>query len=260
MDIMFVHGAFVTGRCWDSLSGYFAARGHHTSAPDWPGKEAGIEVLRRDPSALRGLGITQIVDSYARRIEAMPSAPVLIGHSFGALFTQLLLDRGLGRAGVAICPAPPKGVFSYSPSVLRAFSRVLFNPARLRGIVPMSVQQFHFAFCNTMSLEETRRVHDEQVTPETGRIFFQNGLANLTPRASTRLDYAKPDRAPLLVIGAERDHVTPAGTARANYRRAKRSPARTDYREFAGRSHWIIAQAGWEEVAAFIDGWLATLP
>jgi pimeloyl-ACP methyl ester carboxylesterase len=31
--------------------------------------------------------------------------PVLIGHSYGGLFVELLLDRGLGRAGVAMSPA-----------------------------------------------------------------------------------------------------------------------------------------------------------
>jgi hypothetical protein len=44
---------------------------------------------------------------------------------------------------------------------------------------------------------------------------------------------------------------------RRNYRKYAKSAAITDFHEFAGRTHWIIAQDGWQEVADFTLDWIA---
>ena len=107
------HGAWVTPHCWDPFISYFEQQGYTCLAPTWPHKDKSIEELRRNPPAkLAGLGVQEIVDHYAAIVKAQEEPPILIGHSFGGLFTQILLDRGLGAAGVAIDPAAAKGVLA----------------------------------------------------------------------------------------------------------------------------------------------------
>jgi pimeloyl-ACP methyl ester carboxylesterase len=136
-DLVFIHGAWVTPLCWEHFEAYFQQNGFHTLAPPWPGKEAPLPQQRDRPSeTLRGLGIADIVDHYERMIAALPSRPVLVGHSFGGLFVQMLLDRGYGAAGVAIDSAPPRGVFAFYPSAFRSLGRVITTVKGWRRIQP----------------------------------------------------------------------------------------------------------------------------
>src|SRR5258706_5231934 len=132
-NIVFVHGAWVTGLCWEKFDGYFESKGYTCSATNWPCKDKPVEALKKNPDpGLAKLGIAEIVDHYDRIIRAMSEPPILIGHSFGGLFVQILLDRGLGSAGVAIDSAPPKGVFPFYPSVVSANFRILATIGGLR--------------------------------------------------------------------------------------------------------------------------------
>jgi pimeloyl-ACP methyl ester carboxylesterase len=258
--IVFLHGAWVTAACWEQMLPWFEARGYRCLAPAWPGKDRSVEAIRADPSALRGLGVGEIVDHYEGLIRAVGAAdaepPILIGHSFGGLFTQILLDRGLGAAGVAIDSAPPKGVWPFEPSALRALSGALLRSVLGRRVVRWSAGEFRYGFVHTLPAAEARDAYDRHVVPETGRIFFQGAVAPIDPRSPTRVNFANGTRAPLLLIAGEKDHVVPAVVNRRNYRAYGRSAARTDFREFPGRVHWIIAEDGWQEVAEHIAGWL----
>jgi pimeloyl-ACP methyl ester carboxylesterase len=253
--VVFVHGAWVTPACWDRFNGFYTKRGYRCLAPAWPRKEKSIEKLRAEPSGLAGLGVQEIVDHYDRIIREQPEPPFLIGHSFGGLFVQMLLDRGLGAAGVAIDSAPPRGVFATELSVFRANLPVLMQPGARKGVVRMTYAQFRYAFVNMLSDDDAHAAYEEHVVPETGRIFFQAALGT----NAVRVDFANPSRAPLLMIAGERDHVVAAGLNRSNFRKYARSKARTDFKEFPGRCHWIIAQEGWEEVAGYSAGWLEGL-
>ena len=57
-----------------------------------------VEEMRASAKELAGLGVEEIVDHSAELIAGLGQAPVLIGHSYGGLFVEPLLDRGLGRA------------------------------------------------------------------------------------------------------------------------------------------------------------------
>lgn len=254
--IVFLHGAWVTPACWDPFRGFFEKRGFETLAPAWPGKDRSVEALRADPAELAGLGGRQIIDHFAEVIRGLPQPPILIGHSFGGLFVQVLLSRGLGAAGVAIDSAPPKGVVVTQPTAFRALGSVLANPANRRNVVHWTFEQFRYAFVHTMPEEQARAAYDEFVTPETGRIFFQDALATLDRRSPFTVDFGKPDRAPLLMIAGEKDNIVPASLNRANHRRYRKSASPVDFLEFPGRTHWLIAQDGWEEIAAHIAGWI----
>jgi len=257
--IVFIHGAWVTPACWDRILPWFQSRGYDCIAPAWPGKDRQVADIRADPSPLAGLGIGEIVDHYDRLIRALDEPPILIGHSYGGLFTQVLIDRGLGAAGVAIDSAPPRGVWAYEPTAFRSLFGALTRYLLGRRVVRWSFESFRYAFVHTLPLAEARAAYDRYVTPESGRVFFQSAFALLNPRSPARVDFSNGNRAPLLLIAGSKDRVVPPVINRRNHRAYARSSARTDFREFPDRTHWIIAQDGWEEVAQHMAAWLEEL-
>jgi pimeloyl-ACP methyl ester carboxylesterase len=256
--IVFIHGAWVTPTCWERMLPWFEARGYRCIAPARPGKDHPVEAIRADPSPLKGLGIGEIVEHYEQLVRSLgdPEPPILIGHSFGGLFTQILLDRGLGAAGVAIDSAPPRGIWPFEPSAFRALGGALLRSLFGTRVVHWSFGEFRYGFVHTLPEAEARDAYDRHVVPESGRIFFQGALAPIDPRSPTRVNFSNGTRAPLLLIAGEKDHVVPPVVNRRNHHAYRRSTARTDFREFPGRVHWIIAQDGWQEVAEHIAGWL----
>ena len=92
--------------------------------------------------------------------------------------------------------------------------------------------------------------------PETGEIFYEAGFANFHMNPPTEVEFKNRERAPLLIVGATEDHTVPASLAEKQYKKYEESPAQTDYLEFEGRPHLLMAAEGWQEVAASIDSWL----
>ena len=252
---MFIHGAFLSAESWDGWMRRFEARGYRCVAPAWPFLDHSVEDLQRSPDPRFGkLGITEIVDNYAAIIRELEEPPVLIGHSFGGLFVQLLLDRGLGAAGVAIDPAPPKGVLP-GINAVRASLPVIRGWKFWQRVRWMPFKHFQWGWVHTLSEPEQRAAHEQHVIPTTGHIFLQALLAPLTD--VTRVNYRNDRRAPLLIIAGELDRTVEAKMVLANFRKYAHSSAVTDYREFPGRTHWICRQPGWEEVADHALDWLA---
>ena len=253
--IVLIHGAWMTPRSWDPFRGFYEQRGYRVLTPPWPRIEGEVEEIRRDPSEMAGLGISEIVDGYEQVIRLLDEPPIIMGHSFGGLFVQMLLDRGLGAAGVAIDAAAPKGVLRLPFSQIKALSPVLLNPANVRRAVPLDFEQFRYAFANTMTDREAREAFELNAIPAPGRIVFQAGLANFNPRAASKVDYRNNRRAPLLLIAGSEDHIVPASVNQSTLRKYRHSSATTDFAEFSGRSHLIVAQTGWEEVAEHALSW-----
>jgi pimeloyl-ACP methyl ester carboxylesterase len=256
IPLLLIHGAWLSARSWENFADYFDKRGFAVSAPEWPRKEGDVEELRAKAEELEGLGLAEIVDHYEEQIRALDEPPVLIGHSFGGLIVELLLDRGLGRAGVALSPAPPKGILVLPFSSLKAAAPALAHPSRWHGIVPLTQEEFSYAFVNTFSPEDAAAAYERYAVPETGQIFYEAGFANFHLNPPTELDFKNGERAPLLIVGAEKDHTVPASLSRKQFEKYERSAAQTDYLEFEGRPHLLMAAEGWEEVAAGIDSWL----
>jgi pimeloyl-ACP methyl ester carboxylesterase len=257
--VVFVHGGWVTPACWDPFVSFFEARGFRCLAPAWPGKARSVESIRADPSPLAGLGIAEIVHHYEKIIRSLDEQPILIGHSFGGLFVQLLLDRGLGAAGVAIDSAPPKGVFAFEPTTLASLGRILLIPFGWRRVVRWTFTEFRYAFVHTMPEAEARMIWDTQIVPDSGRPFFQSAFSMLDRASPASVDFANPHRAPLLFIAGEADRAMPSAIVRRMYRAHQASPVRTDFRSIPGRTHWLIAQDGWEEVAQTCGDWIESL-
>ena len=258
--LMLIHGAWLSARSWENFVPYFEERGFAVSAPEWPRKEGDVEELREEADQLKGLGIPEIVDHYEEKIRALDEPPILIGHSFGGLFVELLLDRGLARAGVAMSPAPPKGILVLPFSSLKAAAPALAHPSKRHGIVPLTLEEFTFGFVNTFSPEDAAAAYERYAVPETGQIFYEAGFANFHLHPPTEVHFKSDDRAPLLIIGAEKDQTVPASLARKQYEKYEGAAARTDYVEFEDRPHLMMVGEGWEEVAGGIQNWLDGVP
>ena len=189
-------------------------------------------------------------------VAELPNPPILTGHSFGGTFVQLLLDAGYGRAGVSIDGAGVKGVKALTFSEIRATFPVLKNPANLHRAVPITPEQFHYAFTNTLTEADSQGVYDRYAVPVPARILFQGGLANLTHDAATTYNFANDERAPLLFIAGGEDHILPPAVQQENYaKNAKHSTAISAYKMFPGRDHFTCGAPGWEQVADFALHW-----
>ena len=256
IPLLLIHGAWLSARSWETFADYFGKRGFAVSTPEWPRKHGDVEQLREETEELEGLGLTEIVDHYEELIGKLGEPPVLIGHSFGGLIVELLLDRGLGRAGVALSPAPPKGILVLPFSSLKAAAPALAHPSKWHGVVTLTPEEFTYGFVNTLSLNDAAAAYERYAVPETGQIFYEAGFANFHLHPPTELHFKNGERAPLLIVGAEKDNTVPASLSRAQYKKYERSPARTDYLEFEGRPHLFVVGQGSEEVASAIDSWL----
>ncbi len=255
-QMVLIHGAWLSSRSWERFGEYFTARGYEVEAPEWPRKHGDVEELRESSEQLAGLGVDEIVDHYDALIMDRDPQPILVGHSFGGLFVQLLLDRGLGSAGVALDPAPPKGILTLQPSTLKAAAPAIAHPLNRRGVVTLTQEQFNYGFTNTWEPGDAQAAYERYAVPETARIFFQGGLANIAWNSPVELDWGNADRAPLLITVGEHDHIVPPKTAKTVYEKYGKSSAVTDFVEFPGRSHLLMAGEGWEEVASTVADWL----
>jgi pimeloyl-ACP methyl ester carboxylesterase len=256
--IVLIHGLWMSPHSWRGWIERYSAAGHQVHAPAWPGvSELGEELDHNKAPA--DIGVGAVVEHYTAFVEALPEPPILMGHSFGGLITQMLLCRGLGRAGVAIHPAAPRGVYRLPLSVLRATFPVLRNPSNRHRAVRLSPAEFHYAFANTVSREESDALRAKLAIPAPGRPLFQSAVANFSPksRAATVVDYAKPNRAPLLLIAGGRDHIVPSSVVYENFNRYRRSPAATDFKLFEHRPHLTAALDGWSDVADYALTWTA---
>ena len=249
--VLFISGAWMHVSSWHKFTGSFEKAGYRTLAPAWPGLDGDPAALRANPPAvLRGLGLKAITDHYAATIGALDAPPVIVGHSFGGLVTQLLLDRGLGAAGVALDPGPIAGIVPGPVSLLAATPPLFKGP---NGTYTLTRAGFGSSFANTVPVDQLPGLYDAYVVPTPARIFYEAALM-----IGTRVHPANRKQ-PLFITAGERDRTVTPYLARAAYNIQKHAPARTDFRQFAGRSHFLCGEAGWEEVAGAALEWVAAV-
>jgi pimeloyl-ACP methyl ester carboxylesterase len=248
--IVLIHGAWVTPASWDQFRAYYEAKGYRCLAPAWPGLDRPAAELRRSPDpAFADTTITSLVDHFDRIVRTLPEPPILIGHSFGGLVVQMLADRGLGAAAVAIDAGPPRGV-PPSLTAVRSALPVLLAWMGWRRVLTMSFKSFASTFANALSPIEQRRAYDQHVVPAPGRIYFQAALG-----LGNAVNFSNPNRPPLLLVAGEKDRTCTPSMATAMHKLHSRSSVRVDLIAFAGRSHWLIAEPGWQEVAGKALEW-----
>ena len=247
--VVFIHGLWLLASSWDRWAALFEEAGYAPLTPGWPDDPETVGEAKAHPEVFAHKTVGQVADSYAEVIGRLKQKPAVIGHSFGGLLTQILAGRGLSRASVAIDPAPFRGVLPLPFSALKSASPVLGNPANRNRAVPLTYEQFRFAFANAVSEDEARQLYDTYAVPASGAPLFQAAAANLNPWTEAKVDTKNPDRGPLLIISGERDHTVPWAIANASYKRQKRNEGVTEIVEMPNRGHALTIDSGWHEVA-----------
>jgi len=248
--IVLIHGLWMTPRSWEKWVERYEARGYQVIAPAWPGLEGEVEALRNDPSPLANLSAEKILAHYEKIIRELDSPPIIMGHSFGGAFAQILIDRGLGAAGVIVDGASVRGIPDLPLSTLKSSAHVLSNPLNRGKAVPFSYKHFKYAFGNTLDDDAAMAAYDRYAIPAAAHVLFEGAMANLNPKTAFKFDWSNTERAPLLFIGGGQDHVIPAKVSR---KMAKKAGA--DYQEYPSRSHFTAGEPGWEEVADYALTW-----
>ncbi|HVV69958.1 MAG TPA: alpha/beta hydrolase [Verrucomicrobiae bacterium] len=254
--IVLIHGLWVTPRSWEHWIERYEGRGYRVLAPAYPGLEVEVEALNKDPSPIEALTVPAVVEHYEGIIRELEHPPIMMGHSFGGLITQILLDHGFGAVGVVIDSAPAEGVLVVPVSQIRALYPALKNPANRHRAVPFTPEQFHYAFANTLSRQESDKVYERYHIPAPGNFVWGPVLANFTPgHQDTYVNFRNQDRAPLLFIAGGEDNLLPPAIQHSNAMHYRHTRSVTDYREFPERSHYTLGQDGWEEVADYALQW-----
>jgi pimeloyl-ACP methyl ester carboxylesterase len=251
--IVFITGAFVSHTGWNQWKTYFESKGYTTVVPPWPFKDASTaeELRNRQPNDtdLAALTLTELVDHYANIVKSQPEKPIVIGHSLGGLITQIIVNRDLAVAGVAIHPVPPLGVFPYEFSFLKAGWKAMGLFTSLKKTYLMSFKDWQYAFVNGMPLAEQKAAYEQNTIPES-KTVARGGLTS-----AAKVDFDKP-HVPLLITSGSEDNIIPPHLNERNYKKYKQNGSVLDYQEFPGRNHYVVGQSSWKGDADFILSWL----
>jgi non-heme chloroperoxidase len=246
---VFVHGLWLLPSSWDRWAAAFEEAGYSALTPGWPDDPATVEEANANPEVFANKTIGQVADHIAEIIGRLKNKPAVIGHSFGGLLTQILAGRGLSAVSVAVDPAPFRSVLPLPISALKAASPVLRNPANRHRAVPLTYEQFRYAFANAVSEAEAKELHETYAVPTSGAPLFQAAAANLNPWTEAKVDTKNPNRGPLLIISGEKDHTVPWAIANASYKKQKGNESVTEIVEIPNRGHSLTIDSGWLEVA-----------
>jgi non-heme chloroperoxidase len=247
--VVFVHGLWLLPSSWDRWRTVFEDAGFATLAPGWPDDPETVAEANATPEVFAGKSIKEVADHFEEVIRKLDKQPVVIGHSFGGLMTQILAGRGLAVASVAIDPAPFRGVLPLPISALRAGSPVLANPLNRGRAVPLTYEQFRYAFANAVSEGEAKELYETYAVPAPGEPLFQAAFANFNPWTEDKVDTKNPERGPLLILDGELDNTVPWAIANASYNQQKRNENVTEIQKIPGRGHSLTIDGGWREVA-----------
>jgi pimeloyl-ACP methyl ester carboxylesterase len=247
--VVFVHGLWLLPSSWDAWAELFEEAGYAAVKPGWPDDPERVADAKAHPETFAHKSIGQIADYQQQLIEQLDRMPAIVGHSFGGLLTQILAGRGLASVSVAISPAPFRGVLPLPISALRSASPVLKNPANRNRAVPLTYDQFRYAFANAVSEDEAKRLYETYSVPGSGEPIFQAANANLNPWTEAKVDTKNPDRGPLLIVSGAEDHTVPPAIAKASFKKQQKNDGVTEYVELPGRGHALTIDGGWRDVA-----------
>ncbi|HEY6759121.1 MAG TPA: alpha/beta hydrolase [Baekduia sp.] len=246
--VVFIHGLWLLPSSWDRWAEVFTEAGYHPVLPGWPDDPETVEEAKAHPEVFAGKSVGQVADHYADLIGKLTKKPAVIGHSFGGLLTQIIAGRELSAASVAIDPAPFRGVLPLPISALKSARPVLGNPANRNKAVPLTYEQFRYAFANAVPEDEAKELYNEFAVPAAGVPLFQAATANLNPWTEVKVKTKGVERGPLLIISGEKDHTVPWAIANASYKKQKRNDAVTEIEEIKGRGHALTIDSGWRDV------------
>ncbi|HUA74764.1 MAG TPA: alpha/beta hydrolase [Solirubrobacteraceae bacterium] len=247
--VVFIHGLWLLPSSWDRWAEVFEQAGYAPLTPGWPDDPQTVEQANAKPEVFAHKSVGDVADHFSEVIGGLDKKPVVVGHSFGGLLTQIVAGRGLSAASVAIDPAPFRGVLPLPVSALKSASPVLGNPANRNRAVPLTYEQFRFGFANAVGEEEAKELYTTYAVPAAGLPLFQAATANLNPWTEVKVKTKSPDRGPLLIVSGEKDNTVPWSIANASYKKQKRNEGVTEIVEMPGRGHALTIDSGWREVA-----------
>jgi pimeloyl-ACP methyl ester carboxylesterase len=253
--IVLVHGFWVTPRSWEHWITHYEAKGYRVIAPGYPGFEVEVEALRENPQIIVDVAVPAIITKIEKELAELDRQPIIMGHSAGGAFTQILLDHGHGAVGVALNSAPTEGVRVVPLAQVKATFPVLKSPANRHKAVGLSYEQWRYAFTNTFPEDQARATYERYHIPANGGILWGSVLANFQPGPQeTWVDYTNDNRAPLLFVSGSEDHTMPPAIQQSN-RKHYKSNTVTEIREYEGYAHLLPAQVGWEKIADEVLDW-----
>jgi pimeloyl-ACP methyl ester carboxylesterase len=247
--VVFIHGLWLLPSSWDRWAKVFEDDGFVALTPGWPDDPETVAEAKAHPEVFAKKTIGQVADHFSEIADGLKKKPAVIGHSFGGLLTQIVAGRGLAKVSVAIDPAPFRGVLPLPISALRSASPVLRNPANRNRAVPLTYEQFRYAFANAVDDDEAKALYDTYAVPTPGEPLFQDATANFNPWTEAKVDRKNPKRGPLLIISGELDHTVPPAIAKASYKRQRKNDGVTEFATIKGRGHALTIDSGWRDVA-----------
>jgi non-heme chloroperoxidase len=247
--VVFVHGLWLLPNSWDRWAAMFEEAGFAPVSPGWPDDPETVVEAKAHPEVFAHKSVGQIADHVDGIIRRLSKKPAVLGHSFGGLLAQIIAGRGLAAVTVAMDPAPFRGVLPLPISALRSAAPVLGNPVNYNRAVPLTYEQFRYAFANAVDEDEAKQLYETYSVPGSGVPIFQAATANLNPWTEAKVDTKNPERGPLLIIVGERDHTVPPAIAKAAYKRQRRNDAVTEFVEIPGRGHALVIDHSWRDVA-----------
>ena len=247
--VVFIHGLWLLPSSWDRWAALFEESGYSAVEPGWPDDPQSVAEAKAHPEVFAGKTVGQVADHVASIVTRLQKKPAVIGHSFGGLLAQIIAGRGLAAVTVAIDPAPFRGVLPLPISALKSASPVLGNPANYNRAIPLTYEQFRFAFANAVSESEARELYKTFAVPAPGAPLFQAATANLNPWTEAQVDSKNPARGPLLIISGEKDNTVPWAISNASYKKQRRNQGVTEITEMPNRGHSLVIDGGWREVA-----------
>src|SRR3984893_12359410 len=226
--VVFVQGLWLMPSSWDRWAPLFEEAGYAPLPAGWPDDPQTVAEANANPDAFAHKTVGDVADHFVEVIGRLAKKPALVGHSFGGLLAQILAGRGLAAASVAIDPAPFRGVLPLPVSALKSAAPVIGNPANRGRAIPLTYDQFRFAFANAVTETEAHELYATFAVPASGVPLFQAANANLTPWTEAKVDTKNPDRGPLLIADGEMDNTVPWAIANASYQRQNRNPRVTE--------------------------------
>src|ERR1700716_388886 len=192
--VVFIHGLWLLPSSWDRWAEVFEQAGFAPLTPGWPDDPETVAEANANPDVFAHKTIEQVADHFGDVIGQLDKKPAVIGHSFGGLLTQIVAGRGLSAASVAIDPAPFRGVLPLPFSALKSAWPVLGNPANRNRAVPLTFEQFRYAFANAVSEVEAQELYEKFAVPAAGAPLFQAATANFNPWTEAQVDSENPQR------------------------------------------------------------------
>ncbi|MBE0614077.1 MAG: alpha/beta hydrolase [Burkholderiales bacterium] len=241
--LLFVHGAFAGAWCWSKhFLPYFSKKGFRACALSLSGHGGSPGRERLD-----WLSIADYVRDLEQAVDIVGGDPVIVGHSMGGFVLQKYLEGASAPAAVLMASVPPQGLLS--SSIALAFSNPgLFtdlNSMMHRGRASIETLQ-HALFATPVAPEELKAYY-HLMQPESQRAMWDMTFFDLPRLQRERCP-------PMLVLGAELDILVPP----SQVEQAAQAYG-TEAVVFPGMGHVMMLEAGWQDVADRMIGWLRGL-